>query len=255
MRLTVVGCSGSFPGPDSPASCYLLEADGFRVLLDLGSGALGALQRHTDIYGIDAVLLSHLHADHCIDLCAYYVARRYRPEGAAPPLVVHGPAGIARRIASAAGTDVDGLGDAFDVRPWRPDVPHAIGPMRVTVSRVEHPDESYAMRIEHEGAVLTYSGDSSSSDALVTLARDADLFLCEAAFHEGRDDGVEGLHLTGRGAAEHATRARAKSLLLTHLPPWNDPQRTLAEARSAYDGPCELAVTGATYDVQAPGRA
>ena len=84
MRLTVVGCSGSFPGPDSAASCYLVEADGFRVLLDLGNGALGPLQRYADIYAVDAVLVSHLHSDHFIDLCSYYVALRYRdPDGAA----------------------------------------------------------------------------------------------------------------------------------------------------------------------------
>ena len=85
MRLTVVGCSGSYPGPESPASCYLVEADDadgrtWRILLDLGSGALGALQRYADPLGIDAVFLSHLHADHCLDLCGYYVLRRYHPD-------------------------------------------------------------------------------------------------------------------------------------------------------------------------------
>ena len=79
MKVTVVGCSGSFPGPDSAASCYLLEApyDGrtFRLLLDLGSGALGPLQRYADLESIDAVALSHLHADHCLDLCSFYVFR------------------------------------------------------------------------------------------------------------------------------------------------------------------------------------
>ena len=68
MRLTVVGCSGSFPGPESAASCYLLEADGFRLVVDMGNGSLGALQRHAPLFGVDAVLLSHLHADHCVDL-------------------------------------------------------------------------------------------------------------------------------------------------------------------------------------------
>ena len=95
MRLTVIGCSGSFPGPDSPASCYLIEEQGFRLLLDLGSGSLGPLQRHARLDGIDAVCLSHLHADHCLDLCGYWVARTYRPEGPAPQIPVYGPAGTA----------------------------------------------------------------------------------------------------------------------------------------------------------------
>ena len=87
VKLTVVGCSGSYPGPDSPASCYLVEAESdgriWRILLDLGNGALGALQKYVDPLVIDAVLVSHLHPDHCIDLCGYYVLRRYHPAGPA----------------------------------------------------------------------------------------------------------------------------------------------------------------------------
>ena len=79
MRLTIIGCSGSFPGPDSPASSYLLEADGFRLLLDLGSGAIGALQRHVGLYDIDAVCLSHHHSDHCLDMSCLAVARTIHP--------------------------------------------------------------------------------------------------------------------------------------------------------------------------------
>ena len=91
MRLTIVGCSGSYPGPESPASCYLLEAEDrpegpggrtWRVLVDFGNGALGALHKYVDPLTIDAVLVSHLHADHCLDLCGYYVLRKYHPSGA-----------------------------------------------------------------------------------------------------------------------------------------------------------------------------
>ncbi|HJZ28526.1 MAG TPA: MBL fold metallo-hydrolase, partial [Streptosporangiaceae bacterium] len=81
MQLTVIGCSGSFPGPDSPASCYLLEAEGFQLVIDMGNGALGVLQRHAELFGVDAVCVSHLHADHCTDLSSYWVARQYAPEG------------------------------------------------------------------------------------------------------------------------------------------------------------------------------
>ena len=98
MRLTVVGCAGSFPGPDSPASCYLLEADGFRLVIDFGNGSLGALQRYAALSGIDAVCLSHLHIDHCVDLYSYSVARAYHPDGQLPAIPVYGPAGTAERI-------------------------------------------------------------------------------------------------------------------------------------------------------------
>ena len=84
MRVTVVGCAGSFPGPDSPASCYLLEAEGFRLVIDLGNGALGVLQRYAGLFDIDAICVSHLHADHCADLGTYWVVRQY-PAARIPP--------------------------------------------------------------------------------------------------------------------------------------------------------------------------
>ena len=105
MKPTVVGCSGSFPGPDSAASCYLVEApyEGrtFRLLLDLGSGALGPLQKYVELDQVDAVALSHLHPDHCLDLCGFYVVRKYHPSGALPRLPRLWPG--RRRRANGAG--------------------------------------------------------------------------------------------------------------------------------------------------------
>jgi ribonuclease BN (tRNA processing enzyme) len=88
MRLTVIGCAGSFPRADSPASCYLVEHDGFRLLLDMGNGSLGALQRHVAPTDVDAVLVSHLHTDHCVDLCSLDVYLRYHPDGRRPSVPV-----------------------------------------------------------------------------------------------------------------------------------------------------------------------
>ncbi|MGN6330420.1 MAG: MBL fold metallo-hydrolase [Motilibacteraceae bacterium] len=255
MQLTVVGSSGSFPGPGNPASCYLVEADGFRVLLDLGSGALGELARYVEPNDVDAVLLSHLHPDHCLDLCGLYVARRYRPGRAPGPRVpVHGPAGTAERMARAygpveKGLSEKGLGEEMDFLGWQPE--QRIGPFTVTVARVEHPVEAYGIRLEHDGAVLTYSGDTDSCDALVDLARGADLFLCEASFLEGRDTG-RGVHLTGLRAGQAATDAGARRLLLTHLPPWTPGDAVLAQAARTYPGPTALARPG---DVVEVGRA
>ncbi len=246
MKLTVVGCSGSFPGPASPASCYLLEADGYKMLLDMGSGALGSLQRYTDVYDIDAVLLSHLHADHCMDLCGYYVARKYRPEGPAPKIPVYGPADSADRMARAYDLPMDpGMHDEFDFQLF-PSGSFELGPFRITTDLLVHPIDAYGLRIEQDRKVLTYSGDTGICDGLVRLAKDSDLFLCEASFHDGRDDAPE-IHLNGREAAEHAARAGAHQLVLTHIPPWNDPERTLGEAAGVFDGPTELARPGAVY--------
>lgn len=248
MKLTVVGCSGSFAGPTSAASCYLVEAEGFRLVLDLGSGALGSLARHVDVYGVDAVMLSHLHPDHCIDMLGYYVARKYRPQGPAARIPVWGPADTPSRLAAAYGLPADpGMGDEFDFRPLASESSFEIGPFRVAVDRTVHPVEAYGIRLEHDGRVLTYSGDSGICDSLVGLAEDADLFLCEASWIDGRDHAPE-VHLSGREAAEHAARAGARRLVLTHIPPWNDPAVTEAEAGAvAFDGPVEVARPGATF--------
>jgi ribonuclease BN (tRNA processing enzyme) len=249
MRLTVAGCSGSLPGPDSPASCYLLEADGFRLLLDLGNGAIGALQRYAPLDGIDAVCLSHLHADHCLDLCPYYVARTYAPGGPLRPIPVHGPAGTAERMAQAYGqAEPPGMAGAFSFRTLTEGTCE-IGPFRVTTARMNHPVETYGFRLETAGRALAYSADTGESEALVWLAGGADLLLCEASFLDG--PGLPaGLHLTARQAAEHAARAGAGRLMLTHVPPWYDPARSLEEASAvAYDGPVSLAAPGQSFEV------
>ena len=245
MRLTVVGCSGSIPGPDSPASCYLLEADGFRLVVDLGNGALGGLQRYTALNRVDAVALSHLHADHCLDMCSLWVARTYSPEGALPPIPVYGPAGSAERIARANDDpDVTGVFDFVTLTPGQ----HRIGPFAVTTGHVAHPVETFAFRFEHGGHVLTYSGDTGESSGLVELAASADVLLCEAGFPD-LPDLPPNLHLSGRQAGEHAGRAGAGRLILTHLAPDCDPALSLAGAAGTFGGPVSLAAPGQVLDL------
>src|ERR1700730_18626296 len=205
MRVIVVGCAGSFPGPDSPASCYLLEAEGFRLVIDLGNGALGALQRHAELFGIDAVCVSHLHADHCTDLSSYWVARQYAPEGPRPPIPVYGPRGTAERIAGFCGEGVASIRARFDVRDLDPQSLQ-IGPFRVTTERMNHPVETFGFRVEHAGWPVAYSAATAPAKALVRLAGGADVLLSEASFQDG-DDNPPDLHLTARQAGEHATRA------------------------------------------------
>src|SRR4051812_13710738 len=113
MRLTVLGCAGSFPGPESACSAYLLEAEGFRLLIDFGSGSLSALQRYSDMNGIDAIVLTHLHCDHMLDACTYIVVRRYDPAGPRPPLPVYAPLGAAERIAAAYSPRNGPIEDAY----------------------------------------------------------------------------------------------------------------------------------------------
>jgi len=244
VRITVIGCSGSFPGPDSPSSCYLLEAEGFRLLLDVGSGALGALQQHASLDDIDAVCVSHHHPDHCLDICGFWVARTFDPHRWYPRIPVYGPAGTARRMAQAYGMDEDpGMTEAFDFVTLAAGK-REIGPFQVTLAHMNHPVETFGFRVEHAGRVLAYSADTGTCPALVDLASQADVLLCEASYLSGPDPRPD-MHLTARQAAEHAARAGAGQLILTHLVPWNDKQRTLAEASaSSFDGPISLAAPG-----------
>lgn len=290
MRLTAVGTSGSFPGPAAAASCYLVEVDidrgngsgTFRVVLDLGSGALGALQQHVSPARIDAVVLSHLHPDHCLDVTGLYVHRVYDPEhfcsaagdadGAAdgdaaderPLLPIYGPAGAKRRLEAAHHTEPGlspqaqdaaptDLGQAFDFVDLTPGATLALGPLTLETFLVDHPVEAYALRLTGpDGAVLTYSGDSDVCESLVDAARGSDAFLCEAAFQEDRDT-VRGIHLTGLRAGRTARTAGTASLILTHIPPWTDADVVRAEAAGEYPGPLMLAEPGAAWTI-VPGH-
>ncbi|MGB8650169.1 MAG: MBL fold metallo-hydrolase [Mycobacteriales bacterium] len=248
MQLTVLGCAGTFPSPDSPCSGYLVEHDGYRLVVDLGAGALGNLQRHCGLLDVDAIYVTHLHADHCIDLVAYSYARRYHPSGVPPRLPVYGPAGTRARIcASFEEPPVDGLLEVFDFRE-RGAGTLQLGPFTLTAAVVNHPVECHGLRIEAGAKVLTYSGDTAVSDTLVELARDADVLLCEASW-PSIPTPPPGIHLTGREAGEHAARAGAKRLLLTHVMPFHDPQALLIEAKEVFDGHLEVVHAGTTYSI------
>jgi len=279
MRLVTVGVAGSFPGPRSPASTYLLQVPGelaaasgltgadardWNVVLDLGNGGLGALQRHVDPNDLDAVGISHMHPDHSADLSGLYVYLKYHPErgvartGRPRHLPVLGPADVAERAGVAYGLEPgETMEGVFDFGVWQPGRTVRVGPLEIEPFRVFHPIEAYGFRVTGpsslrpgERATLTYSGDTDRCEAVVAASRDTDLLLAEAAFQEGRDDVVEpGIHLTGRRAGQVAAQAGAQRMLLTHLPAWSDPQVALHEARDVYDGRVELARPDAAYEI------
>jgi len=254
MKLTVIGCSGSFAGPESPASCYLVEAPDpadadrtWRILLDLGSGAFGALQRYVDPDAVDAVFFSHLHPDHCLDLCGYYVLRKYHPHGALPRIPVWGPVGVAVRMARAYDLPADpGMATEFEFHEYAG--PVELGPFRVEPVRVAHPVPAFGLRVSAGGRTLAYTGDTGPCDALDALATGADLLLAEASFRTGEDN-PDDLHLTGREAGEAAARTGVPRLVLTHVPPWYAVADALDEAAEVYDGHLTAAAPGTTYDV------
>ncbi len=253
MRLTVLGCSGSVTGPDSPASGYLLTAEGTPpVVLDFGGGVLGALQRHADPCEA-VVLLTHLHADHCLDVPGLLVWRRYGPGTAAGRALMYGPADTAHRLGVASAEiagEVDDMSDTIDLHTWEDGVAVTVGRLTVEPRRVCHPPESFGLRITAaDGAVLAYSGDTAMCDDVVALAREADVFLCEASWTHAPELRPPGLHLSGTEAGRIAQRAGVGRLLLTHIPPWTPRAEVLAEARAEYDGPVDVVSPDYVADV------
>lgn len=262
MELTIVGCSGSTSGPESAASCYLVRAPyrgrTFSLVLDLGPGAFGALYRYLDPSEVDAIGLSHLHPDHCLDMCAFYVAARYSPSAPWPRIGVFGPAGTASRIGRAyeVRTQDGALSEPspaitghFEYHDWGPE--QQIGPFDVRTALVDHPVEAYAIRVEERGGSggsLVFSGDTGPCDSLTKLAVGADLLLAESAFLE-RGDNPAGVHMSGRDAAETGAAAGVSAIILTHIPPWHDRLQVLAEATPHFEGPVMLAESGAHWTI------
>ncbi|HEV7450790.1 MAG TPA: MBL fold metallo-hydrolase [Pseudonocardiaceae bacterium] len=252
MLLTVLGCSGSVPGPESPASGYLVQAGDTTVVLDLGNGTFGALQRYLDPFNLDALMLSHLHPDHCADVSALTVYRRYHPHPPpCDPLPLYGPPEVAQRLvaayaASAYELCVTELSDVYDFRLFGE--PLRIGGLEVRAAPVDHPCEAYALRISHAGRTLVYSGDTGPCPQLVELANGVDVLLAEASWPD-RPGNPPGIHLSGRDAGEAAAAAGVGQLLITHVPPWTDAEQVLTEAKAAFEGPTELVRAGAHYDI------
>lgn len=237
MRLNVIGSSPAWPNPGSAHSGYMLEADGSRVLLDCGPGVLGRLRETAMWPEVDAIAITHFHLDHWGDLVPWVWGTFY--------LASNGPvAKPALWVQPGGGAFLTALGErlgfpdmferTFHLSEYEPDVPFQIGKLAVTATRVPHYKlETYAFRVQSNGAVLAYSGDSAPSSELVEAARDADLFVCEATLLRGELDGKPRGHLSLDEAVEAFEASGAKRLLVTHRP---RELPTPDEYELAYDG-------------------
>ena len=232
MKLTVVGCSGSAPGPDAACSCYLVEHNGFRLALDMGTGAAGPLQRHTPVTGVDAVFITHAHGDHCDDLAALAYLRHTM--GHTEALPVYGPAGVAQRLAHR--TSAERLS-------FRTGAPQRIGPHRTRTAVGRHQVENWAIRLGDE---LCYTGDGAPSTAVEDLAQGCAVLLAEAA---GFDATGAGNHLTAADAGRLAHHGGAQLLVLTHIRPWHRAADLIAEAAQHCSCPIILATPGLTVNI------
>ncbi|MGZ4396695.1 MAG: MBL fold metallo-hydrolase [Gaiellaceae bacterium] len=231
MRLTVVGCSPSWPNPGGAHSGYLVEAQGDRLLLDCGPGVLSRLRLAEPWPRVDGIVLTHLHLDHAGDLGAWLWGLLSGPACglAGPELWI--PHDSRRELDRFAPSRF--FAEAFTLREYAEHEPFTVAGFSLSARRVPHYNVSaFALRVERAGKVLAYSGDSAPSDALVETARDADLFLCEATLAQSELPGLVG-HLTAADAQEMARRADARRLVLVH----RSVERPSPEGvETAYDG-------------------
>jgi ribonuclease BN (tRNA processing enzyme) len=246
MRLTVLGGCGAWPAAGQACSGYLLEQDGFRLLVDPGYAIVPRLLELIDAAEVDAVLVSHGHPDHCADLHPLLRARVLTEEPA-PALAVHALPGAVDRVlaldqprtlAGASRVVAFDAGDRFEV-----------GPFQVRTWELPHWVPNAGLRLEAAGRVLAYTGDTGPSPAILELARGADLLLAEASFPERVPADVAGFLSTARQAGEHAAAAGAGRLLLTHLLPGTAPGQAEDAARAGFPGTVGVAHGGVVADL------
>jgi len=262
VRITVLGKSPSWQDAAGACSGYLVQEGVFRLLLDCGNGVFSKLRGICDYVDVDAVVISHLHADHILDLVPFSYALSYAPrqqpvavggwpgtdDPARPDLYVpDGGQEVLRRIVGCWGNE-DLIETAFALHEYAPADELAIGPLGARFCRVPHYLATNAVELSSHGSRFTFSADCSPNSELVQFASDTDVLLIEATLPRPERTGVRG-HLTPREAGEHGRRARARRLVLTHYSDELDAEWARAEAAHSFGGPVELAQEGAVYMV------
>jgi ribonuclease BN (tRNA processing enzyme) len=248
MELTVLGAAGTWPPAGGETCGYLLRHDGTTIWLDAGTGTFARLQEHVGVEEIDAIVISHGHPDHFVDVIPCFYARHYGHLGA-PGLPFYSPEGFmdqAGLLVSEDGRDV--MRETYDFTTVRHGDSFTIGGFTFEAFKMTHIGvEAVGYRIEAGGAVLAYTGDTGPCDEVVEMARDVDLLLAEATYQDANT--LFPFHFSASQAAEHAKRANAHALLLTHLTPGSDPEVSRREAKAIFDGPVDVAYSGMSVEV------
>jgi ribonuclease BN (tRNA processing enzyme) len=242
VELVVLGAGGGWAGPGGATAGYLLRAEGFHLWVDLGSGTMARLQEHAALEDVRAVVVSHRHFDHFVDLYPFWLSLWYG--GGRPRIPLFAPPGM---FEHAAQLHPD-IAQAYEVRPVEPGGEFEVGPFRVRTAPMQHPVPTLGMRFEAEGRSLCYSADTGPTDALVSLAKGADLLLAEATWLE-RPPGAEPIHLTAREAGEAGRRAGVGRLVLTHVWATNPRDVVRARASEAFGADVTVATEGLTVRV------
>ena len=239
LSVTVLGCSGSYPGPGGACSGYLLDDGTTRIWLDAGSGTMANLQRHIGVEQLDAIVLSHEHPDHWSDLEGWRIVWQYRLERTTG-FPVYAPAGLRAHTyepesPALAWHDVTS-GDKVTV-----------GTMDFSFSRTDHDPETLGMRVDAGGRSFGYSADTGPAWSLEALGPRLDLALCEATMTTEEEGTLQ--HLSARQAGSTARAAGARRLVLTHLWSTLDPEQSRIEASKTFGAPVEVASVGSRYEL------
>lgn len=236
MELTVLGACGSYGAPGGGGACsgYLVRAGGTALWLDCGNGTFANLQRHLPVEDLTAVVITHEHPDHCVDLYGLHVLLTYGPGRS--PLPVLAPEGLERTLSVLVGGD---WGESFTWSAVGDGDAVEVGECHLRFSRTDHPPPTMAVEVSADGRRLVYTADTGPGWSVEAFAPGADLVLSEATFQR---DG-EGLtaHLSARQAGEAARAARARRLVLTHLWPGLDPLASAVEGSEAFGEAVTLA--------------
>ena len=248
MELIVLGASGTWPQEGGALSGYLLRQEGFNLWVDAGSGTMANLQKYVGISDVDAMIITHEHADHCVDVYPLFYARYYGGQGENHmPLYI--PRGFGSRLNGLLSEEsVDAFREGFDVREVEPGDTFEVGPFKVVARGMSHLGlPALGFRLESNGSSLTYTGDTGPTHELVELARGSNVLLAEATYQDG--DELSSFHLSSRQAAEHARDATVDRLVLTHILPTHDKAESIRQAAVVYEGPIDAAVEGFTIEV------
>ena len=243
MELTVLGSGGTWPAAGGATSGFLVRADGFNLWMEAGTGTLSRLQQYIPISEIHAVIVSHAHPDHFVDLYPAFYARHYAALGT-HGLPLYAPPGFYGHVSHLISDESrDKMSIAFDVNELVPEKVVEIGPFRVQAGLVEHIGVvAMGFRIDDGGGVLAYTGDSGPTTEVVDLGRGADVLVSEATWQDHMD--LLPFHMSARQAGEHAAAAGVGELMLTHIWPSLDHELSREQASATFDGPIELASEG-----------
>jgi ribonuclease BN (tRNA processing enzyme) len=245
VQLVILGSGGGWPRPHRAASGYLLRQDGFNLWLDAGTGTMAELQEHVGLLDVDAVLVSHRHFDHFLDLYPYFLSIWYHADRSGRIPFYAPPAMFEHAVQLE-----ESLGDVFDSRPVELGARLEVGPFRVATAPMSHPVPTLGMRFESNGTVLSYTADTGPSEEMVRLVHGSDLLLSEAEWLERPAGAPVELHMTASEAGDHGRRAEVGRLMLTHIWPALDTSMVVEEAdRTFRDGPVELAEPGRTVEL------